>query len=703
MRQYPLYAVVMCVCCLSVFSTQADPGPQQKRWAIFPSGAHYHCVATVNTRYMWMRSGLWCGQVQRYDMKTRKMTVFTARDGLPLTNNGVERMVASDDDKCLLMLEHKPMLFLYSEKTGWRSLPPLDKIHTVKDIAFDSDGGVIVLTENMLRNKQSKSCSVLRLKKGEWHPERQVNLPHISAIVPFANAYVIKSYDKTSRRIRLFRVDKSSDNEPVEVEYKPFDENRLPYFRLKGKTYLATPTRMIHPKLPRYSYVRIMETLREITPNGVIQTPKKSPQLLDLKTGTFKPISVSVLSERKISCSGTGVKTFEIDTRKTGSIFPIRDSNGDVWLASRRTIDGKWTPTAGARHEVRGIEAARTDRAYYDDKKDRWRRTVPLEYGAFSMVDAKKKLAWVMPDYNAATMRLMDFSGPKPRVIRQVPRDPQWGLPRFQDRQGRWWMLRLNVVRLDPDGRIKRYPLHKPTAIWLTPFGNDIWTYKHPDHMKYDPVQDKFVKSKPEIMYDEHAVRIGAYEYASFPWKHGQNASKVMRKVNGRWGSKIYGVRNGDRLLINDWSGGGIWEYDAVREISVRLHPGGGFHLAFDAKGRRVLASHSAILLYTGDPFKDPGYLKHAGKLTSQKKILAECVKQLNSTDPQTQQLGEQKIQALSLLVKPNIETITSDHKTPEHTRKLLTEALKHMSKDSLPPSLFQAAHPPCKPYQPPR
>ena len=211
-------------------------------------------------------------------------------------------------------------------------------------------------------------------------------------------------------------------------------------------------------------------------------------------------------------------------------------------------------------------------------------------------------------------------------------------------------------------------------------------------------MQDKFVESKLEILYDEHAVRAGAHEYSLLPLQHGLSMPAFMRKVNGRWKPSNYGARMGDRLLANRRDG--VWEYDAAGERSVRLHDAGGFHLAFDAKGRRILASHHAVLLYTGDPFKDPGYLKYAPQLASQKKILAQCVKQLASTDGRIRQSGQGKIQGLSLLVRPNIETITSDYETPEHTRELLTDALNHMSKDSLPPSLFQAAHPPCKPYQ---
>jgi hypothetical protein len=79
-----LAAWLFCVCGCE----HKDLRTAQERWAIFPSGASYNFVQSVSPRYLWMQGGLWCGQVQQYDMKERRLNVFTARDGLPLSPAG---------------------------------------------------------------------------------------------------------------------------------------------------------------------------------------------------------------------------------------------------------------------------------------------------------------------------------------------------------------------------------------------------------------------------------------------------------------------------------------------------------------------------------------------------------------------------------------------------------------------------------------
>jgi len=372
-------------------------------------------------------------------MKKQKLTVFTERDGLPLSTNGVERLIASDDGRCLLMLEHEPRLFLWQEGLGWRSLPPAGASHEVKDIAFDSDGRIIVLATDKVEPARQTSCTILRLVADEWREARTAKLSRASAIVPFDDAYMIKTYDG---RRKLFRVDKSADAEPVELPGELLDENRLKYFHVAGKTYMATLVPMEHPELPRFGGVRVMQTLREITPEGVVLTSNDAPQFLDLRSGAFQPMSISVQPGRKVVCEMPSIGPWEVDVHGGATIFPIMDVNGDVWLPTGTYRNGQWVPTAGSKHEVHGIEAARTERAFYDADESRWRRVVPPEYGSFSIVDPKKKLAWVVSDYKAPTMRLIDFSGKEPRAIKEVQREADWGLPSFQDSQGRWWMWR---------------------------------------------------------------------------------------------------------------------------------------------------------------------------------------------------------------------------------------------------------------------
>ncbi len=693
------HLVIAAIGCLVLLGGCTNLRTSQERWSLFPSGARYNFIQSVSPRYLWMRGGLWCGQVQQYDMKERKLTVFTERDGLPLSTNGVERLVASDDGRCLLMLEHEPRLFLWQEGLGWRSLPRVDAKHEVQDIAFDTDGRILVLATDKVESTNPTSCIILRLTAGKWQTTRTTSLYGVSAIVPFDDAYVLKSYNRKSNRSKLVHVPKWPHSDPVELPGELPDENRLKYFRLAGKTYMATPFPMEHADLPRFPGVRVMQTLREITPDGVVLTSNDTPQFLDLRSGTFQPMSFSVQPGRKMICEMPSIGRWEVDARDGATLFPIMNVNGDVWMPTGTYRNGQWTPTAGSRHEVHGIQAAQTEEAYYDADEGRWRRTVPPEYGSFSIVDPDKKLAWVVSDYKATTMRLMDFSGKKPRVIREVQREADWGLPSFQDSQGRWWMWRSNVVRLDPDGQFKRYPLESPTAIWLGPKTGDIWAADFPHYLRYDPRKDEFVPDKQDQLYDAHAFRLGAHEYSLLPLKHGLGTWSFMRKIDGKWVPAGDASRAGDRLLINDSNG--VWELDTHKARWVRLHSTMGFRVAFDSQGRRILANHHGILLYDGDPFEDPGYVQYRALIEAQEKILTECLGLLASPDERIRQFAKLQIQDLSPFIRPKIEAIAEDDRTSEAVRDLLRELLARLSMEALPPGLFNAAHPPCPPYTP--
>lgn len=657
----------------------------QERWSIFPTGEHYNFIQALTPRYLWMQGGCWCGQVQQYDMQKRKLTAFTDRDGLPLSTHGVERLAARDD-KCLLLLDRQPRLFLWTDGVGWRRLPAVDREGEIQDAALDTDGSAIVL----IINKAASSCSILKLTGCSWRRVRTDNLPATSAIVPLDDAYIIKIHDGADK---LVRVSKSVADAPVVLPGTVPDENRLGYLQVGGKTYLSLPG-PLRSAGQRLGDLRGMQCLRELTSQGVSERAHQTALYLDLECGQFKPMTVTPLTADKAAGEIGSATRCEFDSRQTPIVFPVRDTNGEIWLPTQTYRDGKWTPVTA--HEVQGVEAAKPDRAFYDDAQGRWRRTVPVSGSAFSVVDTGKKLAWVTEDYSAMTMRLIDFSAAQPRLIREVRREKEWGLPSFQDRQGRWWMWRWNVVRLDADWHSKRYPLKKPSAIWLSPTG-DIWAADHPHYLKYDPAQDAFVPSTLDLLYEQHAFKIGPYEYSSLPLQHGLSMPSFMQKVGGRWEALGQCATRRQRLLMHRKDG--VWEYDATGGRCVRLHSG-YFHIAFDNKGRRVLANHHTILLYDGDPFEDPGYLLYAPLLRTQEQTLAVCVKLLASPDERIRDFAKKQIQGLSPLVKPTVEMMAEDTRLPALTRQLLQQAAADMKTDPLPPSLFEAAYPPCPPQE---
>lgn len=420
---------LVCLFSLCGCGLTRDHRTSQERWSLFPSGAHYNNVQSLNARYLWMQGGLWCGQIQQYDMLERRMTVFTDRDGLPLSTRGVQRLIAADDERCLLVLEHESQPFLWTPDLGWRSLPSLDDQYELKDVAFDTDGGIIVLATDKVRLQQQTTCTIFGLVAGGWHPLGTAPLARASVIIPFDDAYVIKAYDGHSR---LYRVDKSFNQPSVVIADTLPDENRLKYFRLTGKTFMATPFPMQHPALPAFPGVRVMQTLREITPDGLVETEMPTTQYLDLQTGTFKPMSLTVLPDQKVSCSIEAVASWETDVTAGAMLFPVRDINGDIWLPDRTFSKGRWVKPAGAVHEVHGTEAAAVDRAYYDSDQHRWRKVIPPgRWEHFRVVDARRKLAWGTTDPHAPTMQLIRFDKGTAVVIREVPREEHWGLPVF--------------------------------------------------------------------------------------------------------------------------------------------------------------------------------------------------------------------------------------------------------------------------------
>ncbi|MCE5278452.1 MAG: hypothetical protein ABFD92_03560 [Planctomycetaceae bacterium] len=676
-------ACMLCVC-------GCDLRTPQERWSIFPTGEHYNFIQAVTPRYLWMQGGLWCGQVQQYDMQQRILTAFTDRDGLPISGNGVERMAARNN-KCLLLFERQPRLFLWTQGTGWRRLPDIEKSGEIQDAALDSDGDVVVLTTDRSGPaKAAASCSILKLSGSTWRRIRSDSLPGASAIVPLDECYIIKIHDGVGK---LARVSKSALDAPAILPGTLPDENRLGYLQLGARTYLSLPG-PLHSPNGRLGDLRGMQLLRELTSQGVVECRHQTPLYLDLECGQFKPMVVTLLSPDKATCLTGSASRCELDSRQTPIAFPVRDINGDIWLPTQTYKDGKWTPVTA--HEVQGIEAARPDRAYYDDQQGRWRRTVPVWNQAFSVVDADKKLAWVMDDYSAATMRLMDYSAAQPRPVREVRRERDWGLPSFQDRQGRWWMWRWNVVRLDGDGNSKRYPLKNPSAIWLSPRTGEVWAADHSRYLRHDPAQDAFVPATLDLLYEQFSFKIGPYEYSSVPLQHGLGMPSFMQKVQGRWEPLGQCAARGQRLLMHRKDG--VWEYDAAAGRCVRLHSD-YFNIAFDSKGRRILANHHTILLYDADPFDDPGYLLYAPLLRAQEQTLAACVKLLASPDARIREFAQEQIKALSPLVKPTVEIMAEDPRLPELTRQQLQRAAAGMRSDPLPPSLFEAAHPPCPTY----
>ncbi len=711
MRQFLFSAVVASVFCFSANGVEPETQPATQpatptphsRWLVFPSGAPYHFIRSVNSRYIWMKGGNWCGQVQRYDMKERKLTTFTARDGLPIDTSGVLRLMAGNDDRCLLLLERVGIpvgvsrLYLYSDRTGWRALPLFDKNQEVKDTAFDTNGDVIAMVTEKIFGAKTKTCGIFRLYKERWAQRKLTKIPGASVIIPFPRHYLIKGYDG---KCRLFRVEKSSEKAPVAVTDALFDENKLKYFRMGGKVYMATPPK--RPKLENKEFPRIrtVQIIREITPNGLVETNTGTPQYVDLAAGAFKPMRISTAPGPKISFRVDGIETYEFGAIERRGILPVRDLNGDIWLHDRAYIDGKWQ-TRAPKPEIMNLEAARPDRAFYDAKAGKWKRTVHADNGMFSLVDPKKKIAWVMKDRDDKMMRLMDLSGAKPRVLRQVQRGGAWSLPNVRDRWGRWWLLdHGGIVRLDPDGKSKRYPLSMPGGVWCASKTGSVWASGSSNYFKYDPKKDKFLPSKLDILYDEQAFKISGKEYSVLPrMRYSWTVPTIVQKTGGKWEQFRHAARMGDRLMVNRKDG--VWEYDGTRNRAVRLHSVGAFlHLAFDLHGRRVLANHHGVLLYDGDPFDDPHYLKYASLIETDKVSLDSCVMLLASLDGQVRQFARRRIESLSPMIGPAIQAAAHNDQLPEQTRALLIKALKNMSNTALPPGLFEAVYPRCKPYK---
>jgi hypothetical protein len=666
------------------------------RWRVFPSGEQSHWIQSFDDHYLWMKGGLWCGEVQQYDMAERRMNRFTSRDGLPLNTRGVESLVAGDDERCLLILDDEKQPYLWTQDVGWQRLPELSMQgrDELADVAFDTDGRILALVRRA-DGLRYRSATIHVLDNDQWLALGIIDLPYAARLLAFPDAYMLLYLDKGVRFARINRTDMGVDLLPDSPGRL---DTRYPQIVVLGDSnYLVTTSPMRHSDPPSFPPIRTLNVIRQVTADGLVQTSSDRPLFIDLADQTFKPMNLRVLPERRVVLEIPGVEPLELDARSGLTLMPVRDRNGDIWLGKHLYRDGRWMSPYISRSDIFGSRAANTARVRFNDDEDRWVRTVPVDHDEYSVVDPAGPIAWVLEDYKSPTMQLIDFGSCPPKVLRQVQREEDWGLPRFEDREGNWWMWRWNVIRLAPDGTVKRMTVNRPPDLWMIPATGEVWTNDDRGYLRFDPATDAFIEQTEDAFFEAMSFKVGGNRYAIIPGE-GMSIFSMRKRRNGEWIPIGEGAVHRDRILINDRRG--VWEYDASRDRLVRLHDTDGFDVAFDSEGRRLLANHHVILLYDGDPFTDPNAQQLASLDDAEHAVLVTCIKLLHSPHQALQDYAEKRLKALSPLIIPTLESIADDPTTPAHVRAALNNVAGSLGGPP-PPSLFELTFPSCPVIQP--
>ncbi|MHC4983763.1 MAG: hypothetical protein ACYTF6_11450, partial [Planctomycetota bacterium] len=137
----------------------------------------------ASPHYLWFSGG---GVLQRYDLTTRKFTVYTMLDGLPLWGH-LRRVATSADDRCAIIFgEEKAFAqpgpaFLWRPVLGWRSLPPVTKRGGPADLAFDNENKLIAL--------DGQGTGLYEFTRGKW--QHIADVPESTRILPTEGGYLL--------------------------------------------------------------------------------------------------------------------------------------------------------------------------------------------------------------------------------------------------------------------------------------------------------------------------------------------------------------------------------------------------------------------------------------------------------------------------------------------------------------------------------
>lgn len=711
-------------------------------------------LCAIGPKYIWMAG---YAQIVQIDSATGKVRIFTPLDGLPL-EHGVQLLTVSPDDRALLVLQNYPNALLWSEKDGWKALPPLPEggeIHRVSmyvegqpidspkfvpfaDACFDLDGTILALPRDDTPLKDSNGkiirtfspgsvgTELLEYSNGQWKPRRKI--PHSEQVIPMKDGLALRlgwvqpAPGKPSAcDVVLLKPDDADASHMAKIGVAHANQHqstswiggRLIEFR--GYNPYDAPN---HLGLPR---------ARELTATGYKDLVKLESFGIDLKSE-----AVAKVEAKCVPGPGTNIyaQTFQFNrfgdlslgfrTKCLSDCTAIRDKAGNFWVGMC-CWDGQRLTNYGTK--LPPMEAL------YREADPRWFDLDSSEGFVLNQPDEALKVG----NYNPVTRQGWSFSNGlqlveldkqgKSKVLgnldrKNTPLDSM--LPQFQGSDGAWWcgLLGKGAVRVTPEMRVKQYDVKGVGFVSFrnSPKGNlflvsnrESYSSVGQTFYKYQPATDTFESCTDA--WDDFSFKIGPYELAAMPTSYGSEGAVVMRKINGKWQRfrlpfcsalpvLCSGSVRGERMLLS-FPFFGVMEYDGKTNRWACLTDN-FCHPVLDGKGRRILILPKYALIYEGDPFDSP-LLPFAKPAAEDEKLFQTLLKQLDADDPKQRDKASELLKKMAPRVPGLVQLAADDEKLSLEARERMGEVFKTLPPEALPggnaPALI---HLDCSPTAPP-
>lgn len=579
----------------STTSSSSAPASQSAgHWTCWtPESSTFFGPQASTPRALWF-SGFCAGHIWRYDLKTEKIQVFSALDGLPFDEGTVGRIATASDERCAVFIRRNgrgDTLFLWTPANGWHALPAIgDNPSAVRDIGFDAKDQLLAL------HTQGGRYRISRLDGKDWVAVRDV--PESYSLVPLSEGCLLANSDNSATTTTY--VPASNPDQSTSTKGNLVYLSFLYYFRCGSKVLcLATE------KQEKLIY---REKGFEVTPAGFRESLAGKYIGVDLKAGGFFDCRVIESTDEHVVLEPQVPDAPRIELRYDTDYYfqPIRDPNGHLWVGRRRWDGREWkTFSSGFELPGSGWDALDQPRVRLSADGTHWNHINPDLPVRVRSYDPATRTGWTATSSNGkGELRLTRFADGKKDVIRTVPYDDFPGLPYFRTASGDWWWVGRNrgILRMTPEG-IREYPGRH--MIFPGPQGN-IWCMQHDmSSFRYDAGKDEFVPDRQVL--EDFAFDLGKLRLSWVPplptlWTKTPRGdwtefrTPFSDSVATVYRSPVYK----DRLLLSV-GGIGVLEYNATLDRWIRLSDV-GYYAGFDPQGRRLLHNF-CILVYDGDPW----------------------------------------------------------------------------------------------------